>query len=93
MKASTILKRAAKLVEKGHCVGGCDAIWDAAHFTPYYLQRLDDSDRAFRIFEEYFYNATGEWFYEGFWWPEKMKHGPRIIALCLAAAIAKSEGD
>lgn len=89
MKASTILKRAAKLVENGKCMGGCGAILQTTDWKTY----CGDKFRASEIFKEYFYNEGRAVAHEGYWWPAKMKHGPRIIALYLAAAIAKSEGD
>lgn len=82
MKSSEILREAARRVENGADIGGCLAINCAT-------TNFGEAIRAEIVFDRYFYNSTNS----GYWWPYKAKHGPRIIGLCLAAAIAESEGD
>ena len=82
MKSSEILREAAQLVEWGAQTVGCIAIVAAA---PNNKDRL----RALDIFRRYFEPAARP----VVWWDTEIAHGPRIIGLCLAAAIAESEGD
>lgn len=82
MKSSEILRKAARKVERGTYRGGCIAIANSA-------RGFNDISRAHKVFRRHFYRSTSS----GYWWPFSDKHGPRIIGLCLAAAIAESEGD
>lgn len=82
MKSSEILREAARRVELGKSFGGCFAIMMASRS---YRDRKRASD--------FFRSALSRDTESGYWWPEHECYGPRIIGLCLAAAIAESEGD
>jgi len=88
MKSSEILRKAARRVERGTAISGCGAIMQASRLSRRGQNWLEDFDRAHGIFARYLRqpNCT-------YWWPKEPAHGPRIIGLCLAAAIAESEGD
>lgn len=86
MNRATVLRRAARLVENGEVMYGCHAINDAegvGHYT--------DSP-AIRLYELLFKggdDGSGEWHGCWFGWAaESYEYGPRIVALCLAAAVA-----
>lgn len=87
MKSSKILRKAARMVDRGYDEGGCCAIIDSAPI------RTDaDYERAMKRFEMVKPRRTNTNLY---WWDIHSKEGndARIIGLCLAAAIAESEGD
>jgi hypothetical protein len=92
MKSSEILREAARSVERGLDSYGCWAIVDAAE-ADYGLsleETIKNSAPAtkamtyFRLLSPRIAFST--------WW-DFDDQGPRIIGLCLAAAIAESEGD
>lgn len=83
MKSSEILRNAAKLIEEGVWYGGCSAINSAARDS------VGDGVRALEIFKTIFLDHPRT----DLWWGMVPASGPRIIGLCLAAAIAESEGD
>ena len=88
MKSSEILRKAARRDERGMAVNGCGAIAQASGLLLQKANGLQEFERAKGIFARYLRqpNCT-------YWWPKEPEHGPRIIGLCLAAAIAESEGD
>lgn len=70
------------MVEDGRALTGCWAIADA-YGRPEDAACEMECWKWFRMLE----NDNIHW------WPLVYRHGPRIIGLCLAAAIAESEGD
>jgi hypothetical protein len=84
VKPSEILREAALMVERDEERFGCLAIDTAAgpDFIAY--------ERAMETFEIVAPEGLG---IGSFWWPMKERHSARIIGLCLAAAIAESEGQ
>lgn len=93
MKASQILIKAAILVdkEKDSFRGGCGAIEEAAIETRHvldarqYFKLLSPSNRV--SFRKAWFNKGG------FINNDELANNHRIIALCMAAAIAESEGN
>lgn len=88
-RTAMILRRAARRVERGEEKYGCHAINDAegnVHYT---------ESKAVKFYESLFMGGSdgsgqcmGSWFG---WDAEVDEYGPRIVALCLAAAIADEE--
>lgn len=95
-KPSTILLRAAELVDEPRTVSGCFAIYLAANYCGGGAPWLGEKEalRYFSLFkprrglgpDRRPRPATG------FWWYPSPRNPERLTALCLAAAIAKSEG-
>ena len=88
MKASEVLRKAAQMVERERAIGGCYAICESGD-SQYSV------NRAYGIFAKHFKGSK-----TGFWWTNRLgdpeatePRNARIIGLCLAAAIAESEGD
>jgi hypothetical protein len=88
MKSSEILRKAARRVERGMNDGGCGAIAEVSGALRFKAREIMDFERASGIFARYLRQPNCV-----YWWPREPAHGPRIIGLCLAAAIAESEGD
>lgn len=96
MKPSEILKLAARIVERGEKDCGCDAIgWAASgrvgHYPP---------DNVMEFFLHLYPQDGGSYYCETWWgsFRNRTHRSPanrnaRIIGLCLAAAIAESEGQ
>lgn len=82
MKSSEILREAARRVESGKAMGGCYALL---------CVRCNYKDK--KGARNYFKMVKPSRPIDGYWWPLDVRHGPRIIGLCLAAAIAESDGD
>lgn len=79
MKSSEILRKAARGVERGDYYGGCLAI------------DLESPSRDYlRAHKRYAVVKPDRVPSNGYWWSGR---DTRIIGLCLAAAIAESEGD
>lgn len=87
MKSSEILREAARLVNDGTCVYGCEAVE--------HIARGDDLDRAeARIWDVFWLDGVSRYGADSVWfWGHEPREPARIIGLCLAAAIAESEGD
>lgn len=84
MKPSQILREAARLVERGKYSGGCAAILWAR--VPY-----EDRGAAREYFHLLRPSKSSD---SGYWWDfDPQGKSARIIGLCLAAAIAESEGE
>lgn len=91
MKTSEILRNAAKLVEKNEYLYGCDAISDA-HYNLSGLYVIAIHSPAYKYFK--FFSPKKIIRHFEFWFPYgKDGANQRIIALCMAAAIAESEGN
>lgn len=99
LKPSAILREAARLVESGEELGGCSAIKVA---TDRLWRGLRAGGYTYVAHSAWLAAAADKYFnllcpedgcMFSYWWPERLKHGPRIVGLCLAAAIAKSEGN
>lgn len=88
MKSSEILRKAARRVERGMAVSGCGAIAQSSGLSRRGPNGIEEYGRARDIFARYLRRTNCT-----YWWPKEPAHGPRIIGLCLAAAIAESEGD
>ncbi len=85
-RVGTILRKAARRVERGEEMYGCHAINDAEgveHYT---------KSPAVKFYEGLYEGGEdGSGQYCGSWFGENAEvymYGPRIVALCLAAAIA-----
>ena len=99
MKSSEILREAARLVEAGeigfgcHAItmagGGCDAIAAFELLHPTYAERdLVNADSETSSGDNRPVRHGDFW-----WYLHDGRSDYRIIGLCLAAAIAESEGD
>lgn len=93
MKSSEILREAARLVERGENEYGCLAIDDViclnariGYFSSAHEAMASKAIEWLRMLEPERKAMCG-----GYW--NYTVKGPRIIGLCLAAAIAESEGD
>lgn len=100
MKLSTIYRRAAKLVEDGHEQWSCWAICAAAG-KPRHNNR-EDAPREVKKYEDWFasndehvwstdWNESTHTLFDDSVHPASIRNC-RVVALCLMAAIAKSEG-
>ena len=94
MKPSKILRKSAQLLERhpDDVLGGCHAI--VLVDPKFSAQKQGDfgsegTDAAVSRAWPFFDLMRGDDLY---WWP-KRQHDARIIGLCLAAAIAESEGQ
>ena len=83
MKSSEILRKAARLVEAGQCSFGCVAVDVVTQWN--FSEALKACEYIY-LFMPVTMDKGG-----GFWPMRSKSH--RIIGLCLAAAIAESEGD
>jgi len=83
MKWSTVLKRAARLVDEGNCFGCCAAIACATKTTA--DGKLIESlyDEVIEIFASLFDDGSVYWFGQ---------RNHRVIALLMTAAMAESVG-
>lgn len=85
MKASVILRQAAKRVQRGYCVGGCVAI------KGWFTSGNVDARRAYSYFESLFKPEVIE--DHGFWFAPQERDQQRILALLITADMAESAGD
>lgn len=97
MKPSAILRGAAKLIEDGECSEGCWAITSVGQRLGAKVSDIDKAHGAFDAVKPPSFNGGYDT-----WWgsvydnprtnslPRNMN--ARIVGLCLAAAIAESEG-
>ena len=90
VKPSTILLRAAEFVDEPRTVSGCFAIYLAAlhSWSADGLWAEEEATKYFSLFKP----GPGKLVGPGFWWHPSPRNPERLTALCLAAAIAKSEG-
>lgn len=86
MKPSEILREAAQLIAEQSMNYGCSAVGYAFGYESHMHAKTVASDY-FRLFEP----DSCELYWFGFM-PTKKNQNRRVIALCLAAAIAESEG-
>lgn len=90
MKVSEILRESARLIAAGVCELGCPAISRAAGSDgPAYLR----AHAVFRLVGPHRDNFGNPWW--GSWEScvDEANRSARVIGLCLAAAIAESEGQ
>lgn len=96
MKSSEILREAAKLIErdKEYPCGACYALKETLIERG---QSTGASEERSYVWGPEKWRGPSYYLYEMFGRNTKYRlwdsHGPRIIGLCLAAAIAESEGD
>jgi hypothetical protein len=83
MKPSEILREAARRIERGVNIYGCCAIAEVSSW--------DDLDEGSPVVS-YFSLVRPHRSPTGIWWSTEERDGARILGLCLAAAIAESEG-
>lgn len=87
MKPSQILREAARRVDACKCPYGCWAIDEAYGEDKHHVQKLHAKG---------FFHLTAPHFSFGVWFGDtwtQANQNRRVIALCLAAAIAESEGQ
>jgi hypothetical protein len=95
MKPSEILEKAAKLVERGRVGTGCPAISLAANLhlalDGASWHRVDSAISADKYFQLFKPKGAKVWWFGDTWNPKNRDR--RVIALSMAAAIARSEGN
>lgn len=95
MKPSEVLRRAARNIARGVDRLGCVAISTAVWHELNLRKKLTMGEiYAIEVRARYYFRmvAPPQIPNSGFWW-RRYDSDPHIIGLCLAAAIAESEGD
>lgn len=100
MKASTLYRRAAKMIDEHKAHYGCTAIYaikrglrELHHPEPEFFQHFDPDALAFtHVFSNRKYHDT---LYEGVFglWSDPKVRAQRVTALCFMAAIMEEQGN
>lgn len=100
MKSSEILREAARMVERGESNFACHAIsmvgGNCREIEAFQLLRPTYAERDLVNHDEgEAYSSSNNLVLDGdfWWWMHYGRNEYRILGLCLAAAIAESEGD